>query len=154
MRHEIRRKDRQLDQAHAHALLEKGEICHLAMVDHGEPYIVTLNYGYRDSTMYFHCAAAGRKMGILRTGSRVCFTIVPRHELLTAEKACDFSTRYESVVGYGAVRVIEDPEEKLRGLSVIMAQYAAGDFAFPEAVLAKTTVFTVDIEELSGKSNY
>jgi nitroimidazol reductase NimA-like FMN-containing flavoprotein (pyridoxamine 5'-phosphate oxidase superfamily) len=134
--------------------MEKGEICHLAMVDQGEPYIVTLNYGYRESTMYFHSAVAGRKTRILGNGSRVCFTVVPSHELLTAEKACDFSARYESVVGYGAVRLIEDPEEKRRGLSIIMAQYAAGDFTFPEAVLAKTAVFAVDIEELSGKSNY
>lgn len=154
MRHEMKRKERQLDQARAFSLLEKGEVCHLAMVDRGEPYLVTLNYGYRDSTLYFHCACQGRKMVVFSAGCRVCFTVVPRHELLPAAKACNFSTRYESVVGYGAVRIIEDAEEKRRGLSVIMAQYAAGDFAFPDAALAKTVVFAVDIEELSGKSNY
>lgn len=154
MRHVMRRKERQLDQAHAYALLEKGEVCHLAMVDRGEPYLVTLNYGYRDSILYFHCACQGRKMALLGAGSRVCFTVVPRHELLTAEKGCDFSMKYESVVGYGAVRVIEDPEEKRRGLSIIMAQYAAGDFVFPDASLARTFVFAVDVEELSGKSTY
>lgn len=154
MRHEMRRRERQLDEAHAHALLEKGDVCHLAMVDRGEPYLVTLNYGYRDSTMYFHCAMQGRKMALLEEGSRVCFTVVPRHELLAAEKGCDFSMKYESVVGYGTVRVLEDPEEKRRGLSIVMAQYASGNFVFPYASVARTAVFAVEIEELSGKSTY
>lgn len=154
MRHEMRRKERQTDDADAFALLEKGEVCHLAMVDRGEPYVVTLNYGYRDSTMYFHCACQGRKMALLKNGSRVCFTVVPRHELLPGEKGCAFSMKYESVVGYGAVRAIEEPEEKRLGLSIIMAQYAAGDFVFPDASLSKTAVFAVEIEELSGKSTY
>lgn len=154
MRHEMRRRERQLDQVHALALLEKGDVCHLAMVDRGEPYLVTLNYGYRDSIMYFHCAMEGRKKDLLERGSRVCFTVVPRHELLPAEKGCDFSMKYESVVGYGAVRLLEEPEEKRLGLSIIMAQYAPGDFLFPDASLARTLVFAVDIEALSGKSSY
>lgn len=154
MRHEMRRRERQLDEADAYALLEKGDVCHLAMVDRGEPYLVTLNYGYRDSIMYFHCAMEGRKKDLLEKGSRVCFTVVPRHELLPAEKGCDFSMKYESVVGYGAVRLLEEPEEKRLGLSIVMAQYASGDFVFPDASLARTLVFAVDIEELSGKSTY
>lgn len=154
MGHEMRRKDRQLPGEAAAELLEKGDICHLAMVAQGEPYLVTMNYGYAGGVLYLHSAREGRKMGLLHDGARVCFTVVPRHELVVAESACSYSVRYESVTGYGRVRVLETREEKVRGLEAIMAQYAPGSFEFPDGVLARTAVFAVDIEELSGKSSY
>lgn len=154
MEHEMRRSDRQLPVEVAHALLERGEICQLAMVDKGEPYLVTLNYGFREGTLYFHAARQGRKMDILADGSRVCFTVVPRHELVVAEKGCDYSMKYESVVGWGSVRFLEDPEAKHCALGIIMAQYAPGEFSFPEGSVAATAVFAVDIEEMTAKSNF
>jgi len=154
MGQEMRRGDRQLSEEAAHALLKKGTVCHLAMVAQGEPYLVTLNYGFHDRTMYCHCAREGKKMDVLAVCRRVCFTVLPRHELVLAEKGCDYSMKYESVVGYGTVRFLEEREEKCRALGIIMAQYAPGDFAFPDAPLARTAVFAVDIEELTGKSSY
>lgn len=150
----MRRVDRQLGGDAAYELLEKGKICHLAMVAEGEPYLVTMNYGYRDGALYFHAAQEGRKMEALGNGSRVCFTVVPRHELVVAEKACGYSMKYESVVGWGKARMVEDPGEKRRALGVIMAQYAPGVFEFPDDAVAATAVFIVEIEELTGKSNF
>lgn len=153
MKHEMRRGDRRLSREEAHALLEKGKVCHLALVGQGEPYLVTMNYGYRASTMYFHCASEGKKMEFLADGSRVCFTVVTRHELVVADVPCSYSMKYESVVGYGKVRLLEGHEEKCRALGAIMAQYAPGEFEFPEVTVARTAVFAVDIGEMSGKSN-
>lgn len=150
----MRRKDRQLSPRDANELLAKGKVCHLALAAGGEPYLVTLNYGYRDSTLYFHCASAGKKLELLRLNNRVCFTVVADTNLVPAEKACDFTMKYRSVVGYGDARMVEQDEEKRQALGIIMAQYAAGEFAFPEASLSATTVFAVDITSLSAKSNY
>ena len=154
MSQEMRRKERQLSREATIALLEKGEVCHLALVAQGEPYLVTLNYGYREGVMYFHCAREGRKMDFLSQGSRVCFSVVPRHELVVAEAPCNYSMKYESVVGSGTLRFLEEREEKRRALAVIMGQYAPGNFDFPEGAVARTRVFAVDVEELSGKSSY
>jgi uncharacterized protein len=151
----MRRSDREVTgEAALEALLGKGVVCQLALVRQGEPYLVSLNYGYRSGVLYFHCANSGRKVDILREAARVCFTVVTRHELLVAEKGCDYSMKFESVVGYGRPRFIEEREEKLQALSAIMAQYATGSFEFPEAALAQTTVFAVPIEEMTGKSSY
>lgn len=150
----MRRTDRKLDADAAFLLLERGSVCHLAMVDQGEPYLVTLNYGVSGRTLYFHAAHEGRKMDILGKGSRVCFTVVPRHELVVAEQACGFSMRYESVVGWGRPRLLLQPEEKRRALGVIMAQYVSGAFSFPDGALQSTAVFAVDIEEISAKRNW
>jgi nitroimidazol reductase NimA-like FMN-containing flavoprotein (pyridoxamine 5'-phosphate oxidase superfamily) len=150
----MRRKDRQLSIQAANDLLAKGAVCHLGLAAQGEPYLVTLNYGYRDSTLYFHCARAGKKLEMLQLNNRVCFTIVAETLLVPAEKACDFTMKYRSVVGYGTARIVDGHEEKCHALGIIMAQYAAGDFEFPEASLSATTVFAVDITSMSAKSNY
>lgn len=154
MEYEMRRAERQLPVGAAHALLARGEICQLAMVDRGEPYLVTLNYGFKERTLYFHAARQGRKMDILSDGSRVCFTVVQRHELVTAEKACNYSMKYESVVGWGSVRFLQHPDEKRDALGVIMAQYAPGEFSFPDGPVAGTALFAVDIEQMTAKSNF
>lgn len=150
----MRRKDRQLSVQCANELLANGKVCHLALAAQGEPYLVTLNYGYRDTTLYFHCARAGKKLELLQLNNRVCFTVVADTDLVPAEKACDFTMKYRSVVGYGSARIVEGHEEKCRALGIIMAQYASGDFDFPEATLSATTVFAVDITSMSAKSNY
>ncbi|MBJ6800052.1 pyridoxamine 5'-phosphate oxidase family protein [Geomonas propionica] len=149
----MRRKDRQLTALVANEILEKGEICQLALAAQGEPYLVTMNYGYRDSTLYFHCARAGKKLEVIEQNNRVCFTVVEHGAVLPAEKACDFTMKYRSVVGYGTARVIDGYQEKCEALGIIMAQYASGSFEFPEATLAATAVFAVDISSMAAKSN-
>jgi len=151
----MRRSDREVTgQAALEEILAKGVACHLALVCQGEPYLVTLNYGFRSGTLYFHCANSGKKIDILRGAGRVCFSVVTRHELVVAEKGCDYSMKFESAVGYGRPRFIEEREEKCQALSTIMAQYAPGVFEFPGAALLQTTVFAIDIEELTAKSSY
>lgn len=150
----MRRKDRHLSAQAANEILEKGAVCHLALVGQGEPYVVTLNYGYRDSILYFHCARAGKKLELLEQNSRVCFTVVEHGPVLPAEIACDFTMKFRSVVGYGSARIIAGYEEKSAALGIIMAQYAPGEFEFRETMLAATTVFAVDVASMSAKSNY
>lgn len=149
----MRRMERQLSDDEACRLLEEGSICHLAMVDKGEPYLVTLNYGFREGTLYFHSADKGRKIDALRQGGRVCFTVVPRHELIPAEEPCGYSMSYRSVVGWGRARFLTEPDEKRRALEMVMAQYVPGEFVFPEAALEVTAVFAIDIEEMAAKGN-
>lgn len=151
----MRRSDREVTGQEAlEEILGKGVICHLALVWQGEPYLVTLNYGFRSGTLYFHCANSGKKIDILRGSGRVCFSVVTRHELVLAEMGCDYSMKFESVVGYGRPRFIEERGEKCLALGAIMAQYAQGAFEFPGAALAQTTVFAIDIEEMTAKSSY
>ncbi|MBJ6750604.1 pyridoxamine 5'-phosphate oxidase family protein [Geomonas anaerohicana] len=150
----MRRNDRRLSAQLTNEILEKGTVCQLALAAQGEPYLVTMNYGYRDSTLYFHCAAAGKKLEVIEQNNRVCFTVVEHGAVLPAEKPCDFTMKFRSVVGFGTARVIDGYREKCEALGIIMAQYAPGEsFQFPEGTLAATTVFAVDISSMAAKSN-
>jgi uncharacterized protein len=155
MAQEMIRSDREVTgQGALEEILGKGVCCHLALVCQGEPYLVTLNYGFQSGTLYFHCANSGKKIEFLKGSGRVCFSVVTRHELVVAEKGCDYSMKFESVVGYGRPRFIEEREEKRRALDIIMAHYAPGAFEFPGKALAQTTVFALDTEEMTAKSSY
>lgn len=43
-------------------ILSKSEVCRIALVDGDRPYIVPLNYGYKDHAIYFHSVPAVKSL--------------------------------------------------------------------------------------------
>jgi hypothetical protein len=72
-------------------------------------------------------------------------------ELVTAEEACKFDLNFRSVIGFGNAYLLEDPEEKRKGLEAIMQQYAGKSFSYPDEIVGKTMVVKVEVESLTGK---
>ena len=150
----MRRREKAVtDSAGLESILWEGRICQLAIPDLPVPYIVTLNYGYRNGTLYFHSAPEGHKITLLRQGGPVAFTVAVDRGIVEAEAACNWGTRFRSVVGYGRVEFLAAQEEKREALKVLMAQYADREFEFPENAIAGTTVFRLVIEEMTGKES-
>ena len=72
----MRRQEREIrDEAEIQEILEKGLVCRLGLYDGQYPYVVPLNYGYRNGCIYFHCAREGRKIDILKKNDRVCIEV-------------------------------------------------------------------------------
>lgn len=149
----MRRKDRQItDQAALENIIRSAQVCRIAMIDNGSPYIVPLNFGYCDNTFYFHSAGEGRKIDILTRGDQVCLELDCGHELVTADSPCNWGMRYTSVIAMGVPRFIEEPAAKRKALDLIMGQYAIDrTFVYPDEALAATTVFAVDVKSMTGK---
>jgi nitroimidazol reductase NimA-like FMN-containing flavoprotein (pyridoxamine 5'-phosphate oxidase superfamily) len=123
-------------------------------VDNDEPYVVPVCFGYERNALYFHGASAGRKMELIRKNSRVCFEIDTDVAVIKkAEKPCDWTTKYRSVIGVGRARILESDREKLYGLKVLMRHYAGGEFAIPEDRLKSVSVVKIDIESVTGKKS-
>ncbi|MDZ7667608.1 MAG: pyridoxamine 5'-phosphate oxidase family protein [Desulfotignum sp.] len=148
----MRRKEKQItDMKEVAQILEQAQVCRLAMVDQGRPYVVPLNFGYRDGALYFHCAREGRKMDVLKANPNVCFEVDELVKINKAAQACDWSVSFKSVIGTGTARILDTPAEKKKGLDIIMAQYSDRSFDYPEEMLAKTAVIKVTVEEMTGK---
>jgi nitroimidazol reductase NimA-like FMN-containing flavoprotein (pyridoxamine 5'-phosphate oxidase superfamily) len=141
------------DPAAVEAVLQAAQVCHLGLVDGDEPYVVPVSFGFRDGVLYFHSATEGRKMEILRRHPRVCFQVELDCRVVPATEPCDWGARFRSAIGYGRAEILENPEAKRFGLSVIMAHYAGPGptFAFPDRMLQRTAVVRIAVEELSGK---
>ena len=50
------------------------------------------------------------------------FEIDGQYELVEGKRACDFSAKYQSIIGNGKVKILEDEEEKKKGLNALMKQ--------------------------------
>ncbi len=80
----------------------------VAMMDGDLPYIIPFNNGYMNGCIYIHSALAGKKIDLLRQERRVCFEVEDSIEIVTREDACDWTTRFRPVVGYGTVEILSD----------------------------------------------
>lgn len=156
---EMRRKDLAVtDPAKIDAIIHSCDCIRLAFADGSHPYIVPLSFGYErkgeEQLFYFHGAAAGRKINLSRTLGYAGFELDTNQKINPNEKACDFSVRYQSIIGEGSIAELTTPQEKADALQVIM-KHCSGrdDWDFPEAVLEKTCVFCLTVKELSGKEH-
>ena len=150
----MRRKDKEItDRNTIESIILKSQVCRLAMVDEAGPYIVPLCFGFTNNTLYFHSAVEGKKLGLLRKNPRVCFELDCDTEVRTGEKACDFSMRYKSVIGFGNAAFVEATAAKREALDIIMNHYAEGAFDYPDASVNRISVFKVEIDTMTGKAS-
>ena len=152
----MRRADREItDQTEIETIIKKADVCRMALVDGGLPYMVTLNFGYKygtPSVLYFHCANEGRKLDIIEKNNTACFQMDVDHELVIAKKACGFGMNFKSIIGYGKIYKVLDNQEKIEGLNYIMKQYSdRDDFDYEEKMLDVTTILKLEIDELTAK---
>lgn len=154
----MRRSEREIrDQDEIRAILAREHVVRLAFAVDGEPYIVPLSYGYDADrhAICLHTAVAGRKIQCIEKSPRVCFEIEGPHETLRDDTACGWSLRYESLVGYGVLREVTDPDDKVQALSCLMRQQSGGRDGLPWEFridgIRATRVWRLAIESVVGK---
>ncbi len=151
----MRRSDKRIeDQKLMETILKKAMVCRIALIDEDKPYIVPMNYGYKDNCIYLHSASEGRKIDILKRNNSVCFEIEYETELLKAENPCNFGMKYYSIIGWGKAVFIEEYNEKIKALDVVMQKYAPGMISeYDENLLNLLSILRIEIDELTGKSS-
>lgn len=137
-------------------IIKECKVCRIGMQSQGRIYIVPMNFGceYEDGqpVFYFHSAKVGRKIETLREEPEVCVELDCRHGLMEAEKPCDHSYYFASLIGTGKARMMQTPEEKLYGLKVIMRHQTGTDFDnFDEKWINAVEVIKVKLEEYACK---
>jgi nitroimidazol reductase NimA-like FMN-containing flavoprotein (pyridoxamine 5'-phosphate oxidase superfamily) len=149
----MRRKDKEIPSLREiDAIIRGCDVCHLALALENEPYIVPVSFGYNGAAFFFHTAQSGRKIEFLESNNRVCFEF-ERNVRLQADPdaACKWTFAFESVIGYGRVSELIDPAEKARGLNQIMLHYSGREWELDTPLLARTRVWQVLIDSLTGK---
>ncbi len=149
----MRRKDKEIKALEEIVeIIEKAPVLRLGLCKDDVPYVVPMNFGYRDGCLYVHCAREGRKMDMIRANPRVCFEIDTDLEVIRAEQPCDWGMRFASVIGFGTASVLEAPEDRRNGLDAIMEHYGCGPWQpYSESILKHTAVIRVQVEEMTGK---
>ncbi len=154
----MRRSDREIkDRDQIIEVIKKCDVCRLALNDGGYPYILPLNFGMEEKdgqiVLYFHGAAEGRKHELIAEDSRAGFEMDCSHELVLTEgkDGCSCTMKYESVIGRGRIEPVPE-EEKYGALCALMGHYHKEEHTFNQAVMPRTAVFRLVVEQVSGKA--
>ena len=157
----MRRKDREvLEEVRIDEFIKSCDCCRIGFYDkeNDEVYIVPLNFGYSNienkRVFYFHGAKQGRKIDLISKTKKVSFEMDSNHELIVGKMACNYSERYQCVMGTGLISFVEDKEEKAMALNEIMFQnMGKKDRDFPEPMLSGVAVFKIEVTNLSCKEH-
>jgi uncharacterized protein len=136
-------------------VIQRSQSCHLSMVDlEGKPYVIPMNFGYRDDVIYLHGAQHGKKIDILQRHPEVCINFTTDHMLRYQNEtvACSWSMKYRSVLCYGRAEFIMEPEAKIAAFRIVMSQYTKGEFKFNPPSIREVNVWRVKIEKIEGRA--
>jgi len=151
---QMRRKDKSIVEKEViDEILVNSEICRIAFFDKEYPYIVPMNYGYKDNCLYLHCAPEGRKINLIKENPKVCFEIEQYHELVKDKVSCKWTTKYRSIIGIGTIEIINDNALKREGLEVIMTHHGKTDNAYSNHAVDKVVILKLSIKNLSAKQS-
>ena len=142
-----------VDRDELHRILDEAMVMRLGMLDGDRPYVVPLNFAREGEDLWFHAAKAGHKLDCLRATPAVCVEVDHFLGLRNGPSACDdWSSNYESVIGFGTAEIVDDPATKRHALRVIMHKYSGReDWDFAEASVRGTVAVRIRLDSLSGK---
>lgn len=151
---EMRRKKQQLSPEECSEILERNSSGVLALSgDEGYPYAVPLSYVW-DGTgkIYFHSAKTGHKVDAVRRCDKASFCVVDRDQVIPEE----YTTYFRSVIAFGRIRELREPEEKYAAIDLLARKYAPRDSAENRRAAidrewAPLCMLEMTIEHLTGK---
>jgi len=154
----MQKKDREITAKNRiEKILKNGKYVTISMCKMGEPYIITLSYGFDDelNALYFHSANLGLKLDILKENPNVCGTII--EDLGYDLGSC--SHKYRSIVFWGKMVIIKDLEEKKHGFDILLNHLEENPskmkkkFFKNEKSYIDTCVMRLDIKKVTGKAS-
>lgn len=142
--------------------LERSHICHIATHWDEQPFVTPSNFCYREKSheIIFHSNIVGRIRANSERHPEVSFEVSAYGKLLPSNIALEFSLQYESVMGFGKIKIVEDILEKRDALNCLLQKYfphmESGKEYRPitDVELKQTSVYSISIESWSGKRNW
>jgi hypothetical protein len=91
----------------------------------GTPLLVPMNFVPVDGRLYFHSAPAGEKIDTIQNGTEATFLVVNALAPIPStafgpDRACTATQYYQSVILYGQVAPVTDPDRKAAALDALM----------------------------------
>ena len=151
----MRRKDREItDFQEMIAIMERCDVCRIALHDGDYPYMLPLSFGLdvqeEQVFLYFHAASEGKKLDLIARDNRAAFEMDCGHQLVLNEEKMSCTMAYESVMGHGTIELVPE-EEKYSALKILMRHYHAEDFPFDTRPVKVTAVLKMTVADMTAK---
>lgn len=154
----MRRKEREVTgRDEVLKIIKKTKVLHLGLFDGPYPYVVPLHYGYEYQNglliFYMHSAKEGHKLDLIRQNPRVCITLETDITPISGgEIPCMYGSSFASVIGKGIAQLVEKPQEKIHGLSLLMLNQTGKKFDINENMAATVEVIKVVVKDFTAKA--
>ena len=120
----MRRFKQELNKEEIEEILQRNTAGTLALLgDDGYPYSVPISYVYQNGVLYFHSAKTGHKIDAIRNCNKASFSVIDQ-DVIIKER---FTTHFRSVLAFGRISILEDPEEIDTCMRAIGTKYGNGD---------------------------
>ena len=135
-------------------IIRSCKICFVGMADeNGAPYVLPMNFDYKDGVIYLHSAQEGRSIRIMEKNPKLCITFCTSPELIRQhpDVACSYRMRAGSVVCEGEVELEEEFSAKLEALNVIMSQYVEKKFSYSIPAINNVKIWKLRIDNIAAR---
>jgi nitroimidazol reductase NimA-like FMN-containing flavoprotein (pyridoxamine 5'-phosphate oxidase superfamily) len=129
-------------------VIKQGDLKYHARIDGHKPHFI-----FKQDPYYFLMTEmdAG-KIEYMLANPQVCFELEQDVQIVPhEEQACKWGQAYTSVIGFGTVREITETPHKAEALNHIMRHYSGKDWEFDPHELARTRVWCITVEQVTGK---
>jgi nitroimidazol reductase NimA-like FMN-containing flavoprotein (pyridoxamine 5'-phosphate oxidase superfamily) len=140
-------------------ILNRAEVGRIALFDGTIPYIIPLNFLYKDGKIVFHCAWEGKKLDIISMNPKCCFEV----DEYMGEVSYHYESRchldYNSVLAFGSARIEDNDETKVQLLQLLSEKYvelykkpiSEGGKRFTLEQVTECCCIIIDVSELTGR---
>ncbi len=142
------------DMATIHAILDAGPVAHVGYILNGAPHVTPTLHWREGDRVYWHGSSASRFLRAI-DGTQACLTVTLTDGLVLARSGFEHSITYRSVMIFGTVHAVTDPDEKEAHLKTMMDQMFPGRWPLLRPMsgqeLKATTILTMPLNEASAK---
>ncbi len=151
----MRRKEKEIvGQTQIDEIINSCDVCRLGLAKDNLPYIVPLSFGYDGKNVYFHTAPTGQKIEYLAANAQVCVEFERDVRIIPHESSpCSWSTSFQSVICFGEVEEITEPEKMLVALNIIMRHYSGREWEISPEKLPALRTWRIKIAAWHGKQS-
>ncbi len=142
------------DKQRVDEIISRCSICYVGITDlEGNPYVIPMNFGYKDNTIYIHSGPTGSCIDMLNKNNNVCITFCSDTELVHqhAQVACSYRMKAQSIVCKGKVTFVEDMDQKRDALNILMGQYVERDFTYSDPAVRNVKIWKIPIDSLTAR---
>ena len=138
-----------------HSILDASNICFMAFMFEGKPFVQPINYGRKNETLYMHGSLQNRMTAAVLAADEVCLNVTLLDAMLLTHSAYHHSVNFRSAVIFGKARELKNDEEKLEGIEALVNHFVPDRWQHcrkpNDKELKATRVIAIDIISASAK---
>ena len=135
-------------------ILSRASVCFVGITDlEGNPYVLPMNFGYKDGIVYLHSGPTGSSIDMLKANNHVCITFSVGDELVyqDVQIGCSYRVKAASVICRGQVAFVDDMDEKRQILSILMKHYTDYPVRYSDPAVRNVCIWKVKAEIMTGR---